>query len=73
MEDSNKQAVDNEQMHHWEIPGEHLMTNFQYEVCHFSNVQGRNPMSHKFGDDRLICDIWRYDLDEFGVQRPGTV
>ena len=73
VEDSNNQAVDNEHMHHWVRPGEHLMKHFQYEVCHFSHFQVRNPMYHKFEDDILICEIMIYYLGDFWFQRPGTV
>ena len=73
VDDSKEMVVDNENMHHWGRPGNYFLTHFQYEVCHFSNVQVRNLISNRLEDDRLLCAIWRDCLDGYIGQRPGTV
>ena len=57
VEDSRNPVVDNKTTYCWGILGGHLMKIFQCDVCHFINVQVRDPMSHNLEDDRLLCAI----------------
>lgn len=41
------------------------MTPFQCEVCHFRNIQGRNPMADKSEDILLMEFFRRATLDAF--------
>ena len=59
--------------HCWGISGDNLMTHFQCEVCHFSNLHVRNTMSHRMADDMLLCAIRQASLNIFCSWRPGTV
>ena len=73
VEDASHMVVDNKTTHSWWISGDHLIKIFQCDVCHFRNVHGRDPMSYRMEDDRLLCAIWWYTLDAFWSQRPRTV
>ena len=54
--------------------GDHLMTQFQCEVCHFRNIMGRDPMIHvSEGDRELMADFQRALLDAFWSREPPTV
>ena len=65
--------VNNDMTHHLGRPGDHLMTHFQCEVCHFSNVQLSNPMINRLENYISLCTIWRATLNPFWSQRPGMV
>jgi len=53
-------------------PGDHWMTTFQCDVCHFRNVQGRDPCT-TIADKNMIHCIRRASLDAFWSREPGTV
>jgi hypothetical protein len=54
--------------------GDHLLTQFQCEVCHFRNIMGRNPMTDiSDGDRELLADFRRALLDAFWSREPPTV
>ena len=54
--------------------GDHLMTQFQCEMCHFRNIMGRDPMIDvSNGDRELMADFWRALLDAFWSRKPPTV
>ena len=54
-------------------PGDHLMTLFQCEICHFRNITGRNPNCNSEEDRWMIKCIVRANLDAFWARRPSTV
>ena len=54
--------------------GDHLMTQFQCELCHFRNIMGRNPLVEIHdGDRELMADFRRANLDAFWSREPTTV
>ena len=55
-------------------PGEHLMTNFQCDLCHFRNIHKRDPTENLIPKDSvlLIC-IRRANLDSFWSKESSTV
>jgi hypothetical protein len=54
--------------------GDHLMTQFQCETCHFRNIMGRDPMVELCdGDRELMTDFRRALLDAFWSREPPTV
>ena len=73
MEDVENLVVDNEEIHHWGIPGDHLTTKFQCDVCRFRNIQGSNPIFHRLEDNIFLCAIWWDSLDTSWIRRPSTV
>jgi hypothetical protein len=54
-------------------PGDHLMTPFQCDLCHFRNIQGGNPSEELVGHGALLAAIRRANLDAFWARRPNTV
>jgi hypothetical protein len=53
--------------------GDHLVTQFQCETCHFRNIMGRNPMVDiSDGDRELMGDFRRALLDAFWSREPTT-
>ena len=54
-------------------PGDHLLTPFQCDLCHFRNLQERNPVEKRHQDQKLLLCIRRATLDAFWGSRPGTV
>jgi hypothetical protein len=50
--------------------GDHLMTMFQCEACHFANIQGREPRSESETDRMLLRCIRRATLDAFWGAAP---
>lgn len=53
--------------------GDHLMTPFQCDLCHFRNINKRDPIEHKPEDIRLMRCIRRANLDAFWSKEPLTV
>ena len=54
--------------------GDHLMgVPFECDLCHFRNMNRRDPISGSPKDDRTITAIRRAQLDVFWSRRPGTV
>ena len=43
--------------------GDHLTTPFQCDLCHFRNIQGRDPLAHSDKDCLLLEFIRRANLD----------
>ena len=54
-------------------PGDHLITPFQCDVCHFVNIQKREPHKDNYPDDELLMNIRRAVLDSFWARERGTV
>lgn len=53
--------------------GDHLMLAFQCSVCHFQNLQGRNPRPDSPKDDLLLSHIDRCSMDGFWSREASTV
>ena len=53
--------------------GDHLLLSFQCELCHFRNMEGRNPVVGNNLDDRVLMLIRRATLDSFWSREPATV
>jgi hypothetical protein len=53
--------------------GDHLLLSFQCGLCHFRNMEGRNPIAGKALDDRVMMLIRRATLDSFWSREPATV
>jgi len=53
--------------------GDHLMVTFQCELCHFRNIQGKNPSARKARDYDMLCHIRRANLDAFWSREPKSV
>jgi hypothetical protein len=54
---------------------DHLFCPFQYELCHFRNIQGRSPIMGKglLGDTELMKCLRRVNLDAFWSREPTTI
>ena len=52
--------------------GDDLMCMFQCEVCHFRNMEGRDP-EDVGSDEKILRYIRRANLDAFWARRPATV
>ena len=53
--------------------GDHLMNPFQCELCHFRNIQGRNPNLKSEANRALQEHFRRVSLDAFWSREPSTV
>ena len=53
--------------------GDHLLTYFQCDLCHFRNIQGRDTNTQGEADMRSIAAIIRSTLDLFWRMESGTV
>jgi hypothetical protein len=53
--------------------GDHLLTPFQCDVCHFQNVKQRNPVETSHQDQLFMTCIWRATLDSLWSRERGTV
>ena len=53
--------------------GDHLMVPFQWELCHFRNVNGRDPSKTKLKDKEFFKFVRRSNLDSFWSREPPTV
>eukprot|EP00980_Cylindrotheca_fusiformis_P031013 scaffold25703_cov171-Cylindrotheca_fusiformis.AAC.2 len=53
--------------------GDFLMTPFQCDVCHFRNINEREPVPGALEDDRLLIFIRQANLDAFWSREPSTV
>jgi hypothetical protein len=53
--------------------GDHLVTQFQCDLCNFRNMQRRNPTSGNARDDLLMRCIRRANLDAFWSREAETV
>lgn len=54
--------------------GDHLMHEFQCDLCHFRNIQGTNPRENEVAEDYLLmmC-IRRSNLDSLWSKEPTTI
>ena len=53
--------------------GDHLMTPFQCETCHFRNIYGRNTVLRNRVDREAFEFFWQASLDAFWSRAPSTV
>jgi hypothetical protein len=53
--------------------GDHLMTPFQCELCHFRNIMGRNPVTVSRLDSELMEYFRRANFDAFWARETTTV
>ena len=53
--------------------GDHLITPFQCETCHFRNIQERDPLAGNHKDNYLMEHIRRVSLDAFWGRESSTV
>jgi len=53
--------------------GDSFMTSFQCDLCHFRNLQGRDPVPQSGKDSKLLAFIRRATLDSFWSRESGTV
>lgn len=53
--------------------GDHLMTPFQCDLCHFRNIRFREPIIMNDKDHRLLIFIRRANLDAFWSRETTTV
>jgi len=53
--------------------GDHLVTPFQCELCHFHNIMERDPQDNLASDVRLLKLFRRASLDAFWCSEPKTV
>jgi hypothetical protein len=53
--------------------GDFLLTPFQCDLCHFRNLQDRDPIQNLPQDARLLKLIRRANLDALWSREPGTV
>lgn len=53
--------------------GDFLMTPFQCDVCHFRNIQGRNPDATTEEDVLLMDTIRHVNINALWSREPGTV
>ncbi|KAL7566868.1 hypothetical protein ACA910_021360 [Epithemia clementina (nom. ined.)] len=53
--------------------GDHLMTSFQCELCHFHNIFARDPDEKSVSDHWILVCCVRVNLDAFRARRPSTV
>ena len=45
--------------------GDHLMTSFQCDICHFRNMKNRDYIAGRVDDQKLMVCIRRANLDAF--------
>jgi hypothetical protein len=53
--------------------GDHLMTPFQCEICHFRNIYARDPITRDLQDEECLEFIRRGVIDAFWSREPSTV
>jgi hypothetical protein len=53
--------------------GDHLLTTFQCERCHFQNIYRRSPVRYDGVDEEVMYMIRRANLDAFWSREPSTV
>ena len=53
--------------------GDHLVTPFQCDLCHFRNLYFRNPNILSACDKKALIAIRRANIDAFWSRSPGTV
>jgi hypothetical protein len=70
---SSKEKVALQTMYLCARPGDHLMTPFQCQLCHFRNCFQREPRVNNDQDFWTIQCMTRANLDAFWSKRPSTV
>ena len=53
--------------------GEHMITHFQCDLCHFQNMVKRNPNPKSHTDNILLTAIRRANIDAFWARERTTV
>ena len=53
--------------------GDHLMTQFQCDLCHFRNIMSRDPNHFEVEDREILEYIRRASLDAFWSRESNTV
>ena len=53
--------------------GDHMITHFQYYLCHFKNMKVIYTNSLRQEYNILMITIWRASLYAFLIREPGTV
>jgi hypothetical protein len=53
--------------------GDHFMSPFQCDLCHFRNIQGKDPLEASEGHALLLTGIRRANLDAFWARKSSTV
>jgi hypothetical protein len=53
--------------------GDHLLTTFQCDQCHFQNIYQRDPLAGDFQDEEAIEFMWRAVIDSFWSREPSAV
>ncbi len=53
--------------------GDHLITPFQCETCHFRNIQERDPVAGNRKDSYFLKHMRRFSLDAFWGRESSTV
>lgn len=53
--------------------GDFLITPFQCELCHFRNIQKRNPSPSNVKDNRCLEDFRHANINAFWSREPSTV
>jgi hypothetical protein len=53
--------------------GDHLMTPFQCELCHYRNIYSANPKAWDLDDSEILCYIHRCSLDALWSRETTTV
>ena len=53
--------------------GDHLSCPFQCDICHFRNIQGRDPVLGSIPDRRLLVGIRRANIDAFWGRSAQTI
>jgi hypothetical protein len=54
-------------------PGDHLMTPFQCDLCHFRKMMGRNPVLTLWSDREILEYVKQANVDAFWSQEVSTV
>jgi len=53
--------------------GDHFMCQFQCDLCHFRNIQRRDPVIGNVKDSLSLRCVWRANLDAMWAREPTTV
>lgn len=52
--------------------GDHLLTTFQCDLCHYRNIKGHDPLDNEV-DEKLLLFIRRANIDSLWSRESGTV
>ncbi|KAL7556103.1 hypothetical protein ACA910_008072 [Epithemia clementina (nom. ined.)] len=70
---TTKERAELEAMYQCARPGDHLMTPYQCELCHFWNIFYRDPDEGSAEDKWVTLCIIQANLDAFWSRQPSTV